>query len=230
MKTLREFGIGRPQKLKPMIEEEIYQILGSIRMKETTLTNQGVIINFKHFFTPAIINLLWKVMVGQRFCPHDPKLQKLINMMDELVKINPAFVNISMALPFLSPLTRLVVPQTRRMVKCTKTIQDFLQGLLLERRALGLYLDQDCRKENFVDAFLIEIDKRKNEHPNYYTDEQFVIVALDLFMAGSETTSSMLEWAVYFMVLYPQAQAKVQVEIDSVVGGGRIPNYGDRSQ
>ena len=43
----------------------------------------------------------------------------------------------------------------------------------------------------------------------------------DLFLAGSETTSTTLTWAVLYMVRYPGVQARVQQELDSVVGINR---------
>ena len=43
----------------------------------------------------------------------------------------------------------------------------------------------------------------------------------DLFLAGSETTSTTLNWAVLYMVRYPEVQARVQEELDSVVGTDR---------
>ena len=46
----------------------------------------------------------------------------------------------------------------------------------------------------------------------------------DLFLAGSETTSTTLTWAVLYMVRYPGVQAGVQRELARVVGedrGGR---------
>ena len=46
---------------------------------------------------------------------------------------------------------------------------------------------------------------------------------LDFFLAGSETTSNTLSWAVLFMANYPEVQARVQQEIDQVTGGARIP-------
>ena len=52
---------------------------------------------------------------------------------------------------------------------------------------------------------------------------------MDFFMAGSETTSTTLTWAMLYMVRYPQVQKKVQEELDRVVGRNRSPTLQDRS-
>ena len=54
----------------------------------------------------------------------------------------------------------------------------------------------------------------------------------DLFGAGSETSSSVLLFALLYMIKYPEVQAKVQDEIDSVIGkegSQRSVCLGDRS-
>merc|ERR1712079_700815 len=50
----------------------------------------------------------------------------------------------------------------------------------------------------------------------------------DLFIAGSETTSTTLTWAALYMVRYPGVQARVQAELDRVVGQNRHPSIADR--
>jgi len=52
---------------------------------------------------------------------------------------------------------------------------------------------------------------------------------LDLFVAGSETTSNSLEFVILFMMTNPIVQEKVQKEIDHVVGRSRRPRMADKS-
>ena len=51
----------------------------------------------------------------------------------------------------------------------------------------------------------------------------------DIFLAGSETTSTTLTWAMLYMGRYPEVQAKVHKELDQVVGQGRVPSLDDKS-
>jgi cytochrome P450 len=61
-----------------------------------------------------------------------------------------------------------------------------------------------------------------------FTEEQFIVTSLDLFTAGSETTSNTLEFGILYMILNPEVQRKVQDEIESVVGFSRFPNMNDK--
>ena len=53
---------------------------------------------------------------------------------------------------------------------------------------------------------------------------------IDLFSAGMETTRTSLEWAFLYMALYPDVQAKVQAELDRMVGCERVPAMEDLKQ
>ena len=50
----------------------------------------------------------------------------------------------------------------------------------------------------------------------------------DLFIAGSETTSTLLNWTVLYLAKYPDIQAKMRQELDEVVGRSRMPTVADR--
>ncbi|KAI6039884.1 cytochrome P450 [Pisolithus marmoratus] len=59
-------------------------------------------------------------------------------------------------------------------------------------------------------------------------DELIKAVAATVFLGGAETMSSTLLVFLLAMVLYPEAQAKAQEEIDRVVGDSRLPEFSDR--
>uniref|UniRef100_A0A8D2KQB0 Cytochrome P450 n=1 Tax=Varanus komodoensis TaxID=61221 RepID=A0A8D2KQB0_VARKO len=65
--------------------------------------------------------------------------------------------------------------------------------------------------------------------PSFH-EENLLHCALDLFSAGTETTSATLRWALLYMALHPDIQAKVQAEIDSVIGQSRQPATEDRDR
>ena len=55
-------------------------------------------------------------------------------------------------------------------------------------------------------------------------------VLIDLFHAGSETTSSTMLWTILFLLHYPEVQNKVHEEIFKVVGSERQPELQDMDQ
>ena len=59
-------------------------------------------------------------------------------------------------------------------------------------------------------------------------DWNFVTTMFDLFLAGSETTSTMLTFSILYMLHFPGPFKKAQEELDRVVGRSRLPNWDDR--
>ncbi|CAJ0575712.1 unnamed protein product, partial [Mesorhabditis spiculigera] len=60
--------------------------------------------------------------------------------------------------------------------------------------------------------------------------DQTTDVAMDFFIAGSETTTTTLRWGLCYLADNLDVQEKVRAEIHSVIGRERIPNFADRTQ
>lgn len=58
-------------------------------------------------------------------------------------------------------------------------------------------------------------------------DDQLLMILVDLFIAGSQTTTLTLDFLFLWMTVYQDAQAKLQNELDAVVGN-RLPDLSDR--
>ncbi|KAK9410037.1 Cytochrome P450 family 2 subfamily R member 1 [Crotalus adamanteus] len=52
----------------------------------------------------------------------------------------------------------------------------------------------------------------------------------ELIIAGTETTTNVLRWAVLFMALYPNIQGHVHKEIDLVIGPNKTPCLEDKNK
>lgn len=66
-------------------------------------------------------------------------------------------------------------------------------------------------------------------HAFSYADRQIEQILADLFSAGMETVKTTLEWAVIWMLHYPDAAKAVQKELEEVVGKSRLPTLDDMS-
>ncbi|XP_049678025.1 cytochrome P450 2D14 isoform X2 [Accipiter gentilis] len=64
---------------------------------------------------------------------------------------------------------------------------------------------------------------------NGFSYNNLRLVTADLFAAGSETTSTTLQWAFLYMLLHPEIQSKVHAEIDKVIGRERSPTMKDQA-
>lgn len=63
----------------------------------------------------------------------------------------------------------------------------------------------------------------------YFTEEQLLSTVLDLFGGGTETTSSTIRWAIFYLAQRPDLQEKISSEIRRVIGADRLPSMADRA-
>uniref|UniRef100_A0A8D1QK81 Cytochrome P450 2J2 n=1 Tax=Sus scrofa TaxID=9823 RepID=A0A8D1QK81_PIG len=70
--------------------------------------------------------------------------------------------------------------------------------------------------------------QHKGDATSSFQEENLICSTLDLFVAGTETTSTTLRWGLLFMAMYPEIQEKVQAEIDRVLGQSQQPSIAAR--
>ncbi|XP_042323879.1 cytochrome P450 2D14-like [Sceloporus undulatus] len=123
------------------------------------------------------------------------------------------------AAPFL-----MRIPGFVHIFQHQKNFYAYMAEILKEHKES---LKPSCKK-CFADAFLEEMEKRKDDKNSLFSDNNLPVVIGDLFAAGTETTSATLRWGLLYMILYPNVQRKVQEEIDMVIGKNRSPKMEDQ--
>ncbi|GFO05890.1 cytochrome p450 2b19 [Plakobranchus ocellatus] len=108
------------------------------------------------------------------------------------------------------------------------------------RETVWGWFDRDNRKinvsdqafEDLVQAFLTEIERRKEEHvvKTSLDEANLLSSMLNLFFAGTETTSNTIVFAVLYMVNFPHLQEKLYQEMEDAVGTDRAPNMSDKNK
>ncbi len=80
----------------------------------------------------------------------------------------------------------------------------------------------DSPPRDFIDRYLHEMTSNpSSSFLGVDGDLNLMNVVIDLFIAGSDTTSNTLNWGVLFMLNNPEVQERVREELDSVTGRSR---------
>ncbi|KAK7497332.1 hypothetical protein BaRGS_00011376 [Batillaria attramentaria] len=87
----------------------------------------------------------------------------------------------------------------------------------------------DGEASDFIYAYIREMRKREDSaQATTLDDENLITTVGDLFVAGTESTSTAISWAVVLLENYPDAQEKCFQEIQRVIGTARPPSMRDK--
>ncbi|NXA62053.1 CP2D3 protein, partial [Mohoua ochrocephala] len=215
LSTLRNFGMGKTS-LEERVVEEAGFLCSAIKSEEGKSFDIHVLLN------NAVCNMICTIVFGDRFDYGDETFHKLSqllqNSLDQETGFLPQLLN---AIPILVHVPGL--PQ--KVFQAQKEFMDFVDVII--NKHMKTYDPSYTR--DLTDVFLKEMEKGKAAEENGFHYKNLRLVAGDLFIAGSETTSTSLRWALLYMLLHPEIQSKVQAEIDKVIGRERPPSMKDQA-
>ncbi|NP_001397128.1 cytochrome P450 2C38 isoform 2 precursor [Mus musculus] len=172
----------------------------------------------------APCNVICSIIFQDRFDYKDKDFLMLMKKLNENVKI--------LSSPWLQvcnnfPLLIDYCPGSHhKVLKNFKYIRSYLLEKVKEHQeSLDVTNPRD-----FIDYFLIKQKQANHIEQAEYSLENLVCTINNLFAAGTETTSTTLRYALLLLMKYPDVTAKVQEEIDHVVGRHRSPCMQDRSR
>ncbi|XP_062994285.1 cytochrome P450 2J2-like isoform X2 [Elgaria multicarinata webbii] len=170
----------------------------------------------------AVSNIICSITFGDRFEYHDSHFQKLLHLLDETIQLQASiWSQLYEAFPAL--MKRLPGPH-QTIIKNWRQFKSFVRDIIEKHKEDRNPLEP----RDFIDAYLNEM--AKEDVASSFHDESLLHSTMDLFFAGTETTSTTLRWALLYMAIHPEIQARVQTEIDSVIGQSRQPVMDDRDR
>ncbi|KAI7727307.1 hypothetical protein M8C21_027579 [Ambrosia artemisiifolia] len=106
-----------------------------------------------------------------------------------------------------------VTGMKRRLMKNLKELSEVCDDIINEHLKKK---KDETGKEDFVDVLLRVQQQQDLEVP--ITIDNLKAIILDMFVAGSDSTSTTLEWAMTELILHPKVMKKAQDEIRGIVG------------
>ncbi|KAM3968453.1 cytochrome P450 Cyp305B1 [Aphomia sociella] len=197
VKHLRNVGFGRTL-METEIQNEMINLLGRIeKMNDKP-------INPKTLLPAAVMNVLWKYVAGETI-----REDRLKTLLDLFAARSKAF---SMAGGWLNqmPWCRFFFPELSGyslINKLNQQISDVIE------EAIKKHKNNAVNGKDFIYSFLEEMCKNKTT----YTEEQLKTICLDLLIAGSQTTSNVLEFALLTVLRNQVIQQKIYDEITNIL-------------
>lgn len=215
MSHLKNFGEGR-KTLEEHIHRECYFLCGAFKEEQGCPFNPLVKVN------NAVANVIGSLVFGHRYEYDDVDFQKRLQMSAESVFFTGSVWN-QLYDAFPGIMKWLPGPH-QTIISNYQELANFLKEKVEQHR-----LDWDSNNpRDYIDAYLTETEKRKNDTEAGFNIDSLVWCMVDLFEGGTETTTNTLRWALLYLIKYPDIQEKVRAEIDQVIGS-RPPTLSDKT-
>ncbi|XP_019615834.1 PREDICTED: cytochrome P450 2U1-like [Branchiostoma belcheri] len=156
-----------------------------------------------HDISVAVSNVICSMMMGERYDYRDETFRQLSEAVVRMAAEVTAgqIINVFPFLRFVPIVNRAGINVLQEASK----IQNVIKEKMSRHRE---------NPRDFLDFCLLEVEKQ--EKVEGLTEEIVVYMALDLFLAGIETTTNTLRWSLLYMTLNPDIQNKVLLNLYSL--------------
>ncbi|KAF7806249.1 flavonoid 3'-monooxygenase [Senna tora] len=182
-------------------------------------------VNLGQLLYVCTTNAMGRSVIGRRVFNDggarcDPKAEEFKNMIAEVMVLSGAF-NIGDFVPALEPLDLQGVQG--KMKKLHNKFDAFLSGIIREHKVS----ESDDHKYKDMLSTLLSLKDAQDCEADKLTDTEVKALLLNMFVAGTDTTASTIEWGIAELIRHPRILAQAQQELDSVVGRDRLVSESD---
>eukprot|EP00246_Nothoceros_aenigmaticus_P015897 TRINITY_DN6892_c0_g1_i1.p1 TRINITY_DN6892_c0_g1~~TRINITY_DN6892_c0_g1_i1.p1 ORF type:complete len:526 (-),score=72.56 TRINITY_DN6892_c0_g1_i1:47-1624(-) len=223
----------RLAQLESARADEVSAMLTAIH--HDSILNEGETVNVRHMLKALSFNFLTHICVSKRFCAYKSRAappkskgpdvlneinpeegEEFTHLVDELFYLLGTQL-IGDHIPCLSFLDRFSGVKAR-MVQNHRRLDEFLSRILETHK-------QNPKATDFLDH-LLRIPQA-NDGPDQMDDVTIKALCMDVIVAGLDTLSNTLEWAITEIIRHPGIQVKLHAEMDSVVGKDKLVTEAD---
>ncbi|KAL1006927.1 hypothetical protein UPYG_G00078970 [Umbra pygmaea] len=203
--TLRDFGMGR-KRMEEWIQVESKHLIDSIH------GTKAMPFDPQPFLNRTVSNVICSLVFGQRFSYEDDNFLQLLNNLSSFIRFGSSPLGqLYNVFPWL--MERMPGRQHVEFAKID-VVRDFIMKKIHEHQNT---VDPDNPRD-YIDCFLTRLNQEKDLSSSEFHYENLVSTVLNLFVAGTETTSNTLRYALMVLIKYPNIQEHMQQEIDTVIG------------
>nr|XP_015192125.1 PREDICTED: cytochrome P450 2B4-like [Lepisosteus oculatus] len=179
--------------------------------------------NPQFLFHNAASNIICSIVFGNRFDYSDEAFVRLLRIMNN----NAYLTGSPIAQLFnLAPFIKHFPGPHQKIQQNAREVLEFVGEAVKQHRDT---LDRDNLRD-FIDAYIVEMERQRSNPESTFFEENLIMTIADLFIAGTDTTSTTLRWGLVYLMEFPDVQERCHQEIVRVAGYDRLPSVEDRAK
>ncbi|KAF4362232.1 hypothetical protein F8388_008116 [Cannabis sativa] len=198
---------GRVQTFRPVREEELCNLVEGIM----TSSKDGSPINVTKMVTKCSYGITSRAAFGKKSSDHD----EFISIVEEAIEAAGGFefAEVFPALRFLDWKSRPIFESIK--LRSSRIMENIIKEHIKEKE---ISFEKIGKDEDLVDV-LLKFHKNGDDLGRFtLTKDNIKAVIFDIFVAGSETTSLSVDWAMVEMMRFPKVMKKAQEEVRKIIG------------
>ena len=223
LQHLRAFGFGTA-----IMEDKIIDEIDKV--SKVLVDSKSRLVDIGNTLHCAVSNVICCIVFGQKFDYDDHVFLSLLRMMDLILK-GQGFTSVTNFLPkFMYPLFPKENELMKERERNRKFMHDYFNDLIksheetFDGSTIRDFLDYYIQVRNCDGA----LEEKLGKEP-YFNKNNIYRVIMDLFLAGSETTTSALRWCFLYFIEHPEIQTKCRQQIVETTGERQV-QLSDRNQ
>ncbi|KAL1327123.1 hypothetical protein AAHE18_13G278300 [Arachis hypogaea] len=203
----------RVQSYSRVREEEAARMVETIK----EFASSSVPLNLSEIFSGVTNDIVCRIALGRRYRGGGEgcnKFQELLLEFGELL----GTISIGDYIPWLSWLNK-VDGSYKRASRVAKRLDEFLDQVIAEHVSSWKRKEQEGLTDNVDDFVDVLLSVKTSSAVGFEFDTiTMKAILLDMFAAGTDTTYTVLEWAMAELLKRPAVMHKLQDEVRTVVG------------
>lgn len=218
LSVMRDLGMG-----KNTTEKKI-QLEARCLVQELQ-KNNGEAIEPNPVLTRAVSNIITQFVFGFRSSHEDYEFTTFNKLLKSILSDTGGTIILTIMFPALEG-TFIAKFFGKEFLDVDQKLKAFIAEKVDQTIARVAETNNDGDPEHFVEAFL----RKQETEPegSSFCSSQLVMGVEDLYTAGSETTSTFLNWALLYLAFYRDWQKALQEEVDEELGEVNDVAYKDR--
>ncbi|MCW5620425.1 MAG: cytochrome P450, partial [Burkholderiales bacterium] len=204
--VMHALNAGHVREFIPRLE----QVVGRLRRKWWRAALAGECIDVHADLMRLTVDVTTGLAFGRDLNTIEEKADPIQNHLDKLF---PAIARRQTA---LFPYWRYIrLPADRELDDAVAEVRKVLDGLITEARVrLTSGVQPPERPRNLLEALVAA----QQQDEQAFDDDEIANNLMTILLAGEDTTANSLSYLMHFLMEYPEVQARVQEEVDRVIG------------